>query len=114
MRLQTKRQNAMTPQKQTRQTIALNKALPVPTRKTKRIHSNPALSQTSAKIHSKTRLTSRPPKATIATPLLKPATDTGVFRRVVVPSPICAKNRHSRQPDTRIPRSMQQPPQHKH
>ncbi len=50
---------------------------------------------------SQTLLT--PPKATIATPLLNPATDTGVPRLVVVPSPTCASENKSRQLDTAFP-----------
>ena len=44
-----------------------------------------------------------PPKATIATPLLKPATDTGVYLQAVVPSPTCASDNNRRQPETRLP-----------
>jgi hypothetical protein len=43
------------------------------------------------------------PKATIATPLLNPATDTGVYRVVVVPSPTCASGTKNRQPETCLP-----------
>ena len=43
-----------------------------------------------------------PPKATIATPLLNPATETGVFLCVVVPSPTCASEINRRQPKTRL------------
>jgi hypothetical protein len=50
---------------------------------------------------SHTLLTS--PKATIATPLLNPVTDTGVFLCVVVPSPTCASETKSRQPEMRLP-----------
>jgi hypothetical protein len=37
--------------------------------------------------------------------------NTGVLRFVIVPSPTCAKTKHSRQTQTRLPRNTQQPPQ---
>jgi hypothetical protein len=43
------------------------------------------------------------PKATITTPLLNPATDTGVYRSVVVLSPTCASETKSRQTETCLP-----------
>jgi hypothetical protein len=52
-------------------------------------------------IKSQTLLTE--PEATIATPLLNPATDTGVYRLVVVPSPTCASGTKNRQPETCLP-----------
>jgi hypothetical protein len=58
----------------------------------------------SIKHANKPQLLLTQPKAIIATPLLKPATDTGVFLCVVVPSPTCASQIKRRQPETRLPR----------
>ena len=52
------------------------------------------------------------PTASATFPLLAPETTTGVYRSVLVPSPTCAERDHH-QPNTHIPREIQQPPENK-
>ncbi len=65
----------------------------------------PALSQASKSQKSHPHLT--PPDAIIATPLLNPETDTGVYLLVVELSPTCASEKKSRQLETRVSRTQQ-------